>query len=134
MPGHLLKCRRSHSTEGTATCRFNASHVYRKEQLEEHESECPDRAMIDSFIKKMAKDAEDACKRERDRDQDADDYWEEHSENTSKTSGFVSMSSNSRSMSRTSLHSVPSASTLNSKPMDKGIEVGHDDSSWDEVS
>lgn len=131
MPYHLIKCRRSHSTKGTAACRFNASHIYRTEELEQHESECPDRAMIESFIKKMAKEAEaeDAYKRER--DQDDEDYWGEQSE---KTSGFVSMDGTSRSMSRTSLHSVPSASTLDSKPLDKGIDVVHDDSSWDEVS
>lgn len=50
MGNHLLKCRRSHSTAGTATCRFNLSHVIPLHEKSYHESTCPERNLIDTFL------------------------------------------------------------------------------------
>lgn len=75
MANHLQKCRRSHSTKGTATCQFNVSHVFNTEEIAYHESECPDRVLVDIFLS-------DFIKRKTE---------EQMSEND--TSGFVSMES-----------------------------------------
>lgn len=44
---HLIKCRRSHPTKGTKTCRFSTAHVVRIEEIELHEESCPDRVMVE---------------------------------------------------------------------------------------
>lgn len=57
MAKHLVKCRRSHSTKGTKTCRFNISHVLPIEEFADHEETCPDRIVIELFAQQL-KDSE----------------------------------------------------------------------------
>lgn len=53
MPNHIQKCRRSHTTLGTTTCRFNVSHVFPVQEKEYHEMRCTDRVLVDMFIQHM---------------------------------------------------------------------------------
>lgn len=43
----MIKCRRSHSTQGTKTCRFNVAHVYPVEEINLHEESCPGRLLVE---------------------------------------------------------------------------------------
>ncbi|KAG5684424.1 hypothetical protein PVAND_013658 [Polypedilum vanderplanki] len=50
MSKHLIKCRKSHSVQGTAVCKFNVMHVLPTQEIDYHHRTCTDRILVERFI------------------------------------------------------------------------------------
>ncbi|XP_070495782.1 gametocyte-specific factor 1-like [Chironomus tepperi] len=51
MANHIVKCRKNQEIYGVKECRFNSSHILPLCEIKSHEATCPDRVVIESFIK-----------------------------------------------------------------------------------
>jgi hypothetical protein len=132
MPNHLQKCRRSHPTKGTATCRFNVSHVFPIQEREYHEMQCPDRVLVEMFVQHMVEgDGNEGDEDEAEVLSD-DEKKNESGIESSNTSTTEEMKNGPKNVSNDG--GVESLNSTLNMSVESAATDATNDSNWDDVS